>query len=65
MRGKAGNVLYKAGAFFTALCLAFLLPYGANATSISDVTVKAAPLTKASSALDGMHRRLRWRPSDV
>ena len=56
MRGKAGKVLYKAGAFFTALCLAFLLPYSARAISVCDVTVKAAPLIKASSALDGMVR---------
>ena len=56
MRRKTGKVLYKAGAFFTAFCLAFLLPFGVYATSVSDVTVKAAPLTKASTALDGMVR---------
>lgn len=56
MRRKTGKVLYKAGAFFTAFCFAFLLPFGVYATSVSDVTVKAAPLTKASTALDGMVR---------
>ena len=32
MRRKTGKVLYKAGAFFTAFCLAFLLPFGVYAT---------------------------------